>query len=116
MGRSTCWLVRTRPLRGAYRRQAAGRKHDTVVMSCGAYGTTPLLRQEARSLVVPFACSGVLLAFDFYLYRSGVSWTPMHYESLAPLLAVGCNDSRASWISSLAGVLLFGATAMLFFP
>lgn len=61
------------------------------------------------------ACSAVLLGFDVYLFKTGMSWTPVHYESLAPLLALGYQRQQMQVMSSVSAVLLFGTIAVLFF-
>ncbi len=61
------------------------------------------------------ACTGVLLLLDYLLFGVGRSWTPIHYESLAPLLALSIRNTRLRWLSALSGTLLFGSIALLFF-
>jgi hypothetical protein len=65
--------------------------------------------------VIPGLCSIVLFALDVSLYRVGLSWTPFHYESLAPMLAFSAFVGRWRWVSATAALLVFGTTSLLFF-
>lgn len=57
----------------------------------------------------------VLFALDLLLYRAGLSWTPFHYESLAPMLAFSAVAGVWRWASAIAALLLVGTTTLLFF-
>lgn len=75
----------------------------------------PMIRADCWRHVIPWLCSIVLFALDFSLYRVGLSWTPFHYESLAPMLAFSAVVGRWRWASATAALLLFGTTSLLFF-
>lgn len=47
----------------------------------------PMILTDCWQHEIPWLCSIVLFALDLLLYRVGLSWTPFHYESLAPMLA-----------------------------
>lgn len=57
----------------------------------------------------------ILFAIDLYLFKSGLSWTPLHYESLAPILLMSCNQGRSQFFAAISSTLLFGVIALLYF-
>lgn len=76
---------------------------------------SPVIRSGQRANALVILCVAALFALDLSLYHVGRSWTPIHYESLAPLLALGGPSARLRGVSATAAALLFGTIAVLFF-
>ena len=66
---------------------------------------------------VKAALAGVAILFviDLYLFKSGLSWTPLHYESLAPMLVMAPNQGWTQRYAVIASTLLFGSVVILYF-
>lgn len=77
--------------------------------------TRPMILTDCWRYLIPWLCSIVLFALDLSLYRVGLSWTPFHYESMAPMLAFSAFVGKWRWVSATAALLVFGITSLLFF-
>ncbi|MFY7865004.1 hypothetical protein [Roseateles sp.] len=72
-------------------------------------------RDARRGFAAALICTAILFAMDIHLYHAGQSWTPLHYESLAPLLALGYPRLRLQLISTLGATLMVGTATVLYF-
>jgi hypothetical protein len=61
------------------------------------------------------AGTAILFVIDLYLFKSGLSWTPLHYESLAPMLVMASNQGWTQRYAAIASTLLFGSVVILYF-
>lgn len=75
----------------------------------------PVIRADCWRHGIPWLCTIVLLALDLLLYRAGLSWTPFHYESLAPMLAFTAVVGGWRCASAISALMLIGTTTLLFF-
>lgn len=78
------------------------------------YSVSRAITGRLSRILVPGICVLLLLLIDVYLYRSGASWTLIHYESLLPLASTSIPNRTRAWVS-VGLTALVGASLILYF-